>query len=46
MPAANPPMSSPDDCPFLLRAEDIESLAQSDGFHILSQHMAAHCNYE
>jgi hypothetical protein len=32
--------------PFLLRVEDVQTLAQSDGFAILREHLAEHYTYE
>ena len=36
----------PNASPFLLRGQDVEILAQSDGFNILREHMAQHYTYE
>lgn len=35
----------PGAAPFLLKAEDVETLAHSDGFNILRNHLAEHYDY-
>jgi hypothetical protein len=44
MPSATSPL--PNASPFLLKSRDVESLAQSDGFSILRNHLADHYTYE
>ena len=44
--ASLPPTTSPGASPFLLKAHDVETLAQSDGFMILRDHLAQHYTYE
>lgn len=36
----------PNASPFLLKVQDVEVLAQSDGFNILRAHLAQHYRYE
>ena len=43
MPSAVP---APNASPFLLKAHDVETLTQSDGFAILREHLAEHYAYE
>ena len=38
--------AAPNISPFLLKAQDVEVLAQSDGFNVLREHMAQHYTYE
>lgn len=46
MPSATLASTTPNASPFLLRADDVETLSQSDGFNILRAHLAAHYSYE
>jgi hypothetical protein len=46
MPSATLPSTTPNASPFQLRAEDVETLSQSDGFSILRQHLAQHYTFE
>lgn len=46
MPAVAAPMLASEEVPFLLRAEDVACLAQSDGFTIMREHLAHHYHYE
>ena len=38
--------TTPKASPFLLRVQDVDVLAQSDGFNILRGHLAQHYGYE
>lgn len=42
MPSAILPSTYPNDSPFLLKIQDVEILAQSEGFSILRHHLAEH----
>lgn len=45
--AAKMPSTTPTNAsPFLLKIHDVETLAQSDGFTLLQEHLAKHCTYE
>lgn len=48
MPAVAAPIDlfAGQEVPFLLRAEDVACLAQSDGFTIMREHLAHHYHYE
>ena len=46
MPAATLASTVPNASPFLLKVDDVEGLAQSDGFTILRHHLAQHYTYE
>ncbi|KAK5126133.1 hypothetical protein LTR85_011488 [Meristemomyces frigidus] len=46
MPISTAPASTPNASPFLLKAHDVEMLAQSDGFAILREHLAQHYDYD
>ncbi|KAK4543180.1 hypothetical protein LTR36_005730 [Oleoguttula mirabilis] len=46
MPNSTVPAATPNASPFLLKAHDVETLAQSDGFAILRDHLAKHYDYE
>ena len=46
MPATTEPTLSRNASPFLLKVQDVETLAQSDGFNILREHLAENYTYE
>lgn len=46
MPVATLPTTTPNASPFLLKVQDVETLAQSDGFNILRAHLSEHYTYE
>lgn len=46
MPSATLPTTTTNASPFLLRVQDVQFLAQSDGFSILRSHLAEHYTYE
>ncbi len=44
--ATNKTPALPSASPFLLKVKDVDSLANSDGFSILREHLAEHYTYE
>lgn len=40
------PTTTPNASPFLLKVQDVETLAQSEGFSILRAHLSEHYTYE
>ena len=46
MPVATLPTMTPNASPFLLKVQDVETLAQSDGFSILRTHLREQYSYE